>query len=283
NKEGGVFTAYDERLGQALAAQIAVAILRAQLMDHYVQKKQWEHGMDLAREIQQSLWPKAAPAVPGYDIAGWSRPADTTGGDCFDYVPLPGGRWAIVLADASGHGIGSALVIAETRALLRALSGSAESPEALLERVNSFLFADLTDGRFVTALYGVLDPDQHTFEYASAGQAPLFWYRARERRVEATGCTGLPLAVLHPTVFDPAPRVELAPGDFGVFLTDGFAEAHRPQGPLLGEERLMAALQKHAHRPARELITVLEEEVQEHLGALSAPDDLTAVVVKRVG
>lgn len=281
NKDHGVFTAYDERLAEALGAQIAVAMQRAQLMEHYVQKKQWEHGMELAREIQESLWPKTPPRLAGYDIAGWSRPADATGGDCYDFWPLSDDRLAIILADASGHGIGPCLMIAETRALLRSLSGYIEAPEALLARVNERLYADLTEGRFVTALYGKLDARRHTFEYASAGQAPLYWYRARQQRVESTGCTGVPLAVIEPTDFERAAPVELAPGDVGLFLTDGFCEAHSQRGPMFGEERLMATIVQNAHRPAREIIGALAETVHDFLGGVSAPDDLTAVVLKR--
>lgn len=282
NKRSGVFTAYDERLAEALAAQIAVAIQRAQLMEHYVQKKQWERGMELAREIQESLWPKAPPQVAGYDIAGWSRPADATGGDCYDFVPMDGQFLTVILADASGHGIGPCLVIAETRALLRSLGAYVPGARELLARVNAILYGDLTDGRFVTALYGVLDATRHTFEYASAGQAPLYWYRAATKTVESTGCTGLPLAVIHPTGFDAAPTIHFAPGDIGLFLTDGFCEAHLPRGPMFGEERLMSVITQNAHRSAREIIAAMAEAVSQFLEGASPPDDLTAIVVKRV-
>ncbi len=281
NKHSGVFTAYDERLAEALGAQIAVAIQRAQLMEHFVLKKQWEHGMDLAREIQESLWPKTPPCLAGYDIAGWSRPADATGGDCYDFLPMNDERLTVILADASGHGIGPCLVIAETRALLRSLAAYVGSGRELLKRVNALLYADLTDGRFVTALYGVLDATQHTFEYASAGQAPLYWYRAAQRRVESTGCTGLPLAVLQAAEFEKAPTIQLAPGDIGLFLTDGFCEAHLPRGPMFGEARLISTIVQNAHRPSREIIAALAESVSIFLGGASAPDDLTAIVVKR--
>src|SRR5262249_28436190 len=95
NKLDGTFTGYDETLGEALAAQVAVALQRSQLMDHYVHKKQLEKSLAIARDIQQRLLPKTIPQVPGYDIAGWSRPADETGGDCFDFIPLPDGRLAV--------------------------------------------------------------------------------------------------------------------------------------------------------------------------------------------
>src|SRR5207244_13426507 len=101
---------------------------RAQWLQTYVQKVQMENSLLIAREIQESLLPRQAPQVLGYDVAGYSRPADETGGDCYDFVSLPDGRLALTVADASGHGIGPALVICETRALLRAIPARAGQP-----------------------------------------------------------------------------------------------------------------------------------------------------------
>ncbi len=234
NKLDGVFTPYDERLAEALAAQVGVALQRATLMEHYAQKKQMEGALAIAREIQQSLLPKAAPQIPGYDIAGWSRPADQTGGDCYDFIPLKGGRLAVVVADASGHGIGAALMISETRALLRATSGQTDQVTDILDRANHWLCDDHLEGRFVTAFFGILDPGRHLLDHASAGHGPLFWYNAARREVTVTAATGLMLAVMEPLAIRPGEPVEFAPGDLGVFLTDGLVEANDPTDEQFG-------------------------------------------------
>lgn len=282
NKADGVFTRYDEHLAEALAAQAGVAIQRARLMEHYIQKKQMEQSMAIARDIQRSLLPRGSPQVPGYDIAGFSRPADETGGDCFDFTPLPGGRLAVSVADATGHGIGPALVIAECRALLRAISGSVTDVEGILSRANAWLCEDLTEGRFVTVFFGVLDPAAHVLRHASAGHGPLFWYRAADGKVASTGATGLPLGLMEPNEFTPADPVSLAPGDIGVFLTDGFLEAQNRAGDLFGEERIMSLITSHADRPAAELIERLDQAVTGFMSGGPQMDDFTAVVIKRV-
>jgi len=282
NKENGVFNAYDERLAEALAAQVAVAIQRARLMEHFVEKKQLEHSLAIAREIQQGLLPKTPPQVPGYQIAGWSQPTDQTGGDCYDFIPLSADRLALVVADATGHGIGAALMISETRALLRAISGQVEDVAAILTQANHWLCADSLEGRFVTAFFGILLPQLHRLEYGSAGHGPLIWYRASSREVRFTAATGLPLGMLEPTEFDAAPAIEFAPGDLGVLLTDGFIEAENPAGEPFGKERVARLIQENAGRSAAEIVQILDACVQEFLGGGPQMDDLTAVIIKRV-
>lgn len=281
NKVGGPFLAYDERLGEALAAQVAVALQRAQLQEHYVRKKEMERSLAIAREIQQNLFPRRMPQVLGYDLAGWSRPADETGGDCLDFLLLPDGRLAVTLADVSGHGVGPALIMAETRALLRALAPVAGTPDETLRRANTYLSDDLTSGRFVTTFFGMLDPTAHVLRFASAGHGPLLWYEAAKGEVRATDATGLPLGLMEPADVEAGEPFPMAPGDMGIFLTDGFMEAQDPGGQFFGVERLSELIVANARREACELITVLEREVTRFVAGGPQLDDLTGVIVKR--
>jgi phosphoserine phosphatase len=281
NKVGGVFTAYDQRLAEALAAQAGVALQRSRLMQHYVEKKQLESSLAIARGIQQALLPKTGPDLPGYDLDGWNEPADQTGGDCYDYIPLEDGRWALYIADASGHGIGAALVATEIRALLRAFSGRETQPAEVLVRANRCLCDDLPDGRFVTVCFGILDPVRHRFEYASGGHGPLFWYKAATGEVACTGGTGLPLGLFDPLNIEPAPAVEFAPGDIGVLLTDGIVEAEGPQNEAFGKERVIQIIRDQAGRGPADVIQALREAVRDFLAGGPQADDLTVVVLKR--
>jgi phosphoserine phosphatase len=281
NKTEGVFAAYDEHLGEALAAQIGVALQRAQLMDHYVHKKQLEKALAIARDIQQSLLPKEVPHVPGYDIAGWNQPADETGGDCYDFIPLPNQRVAITLADATGHGIGPALIVAETRALLRAVAAKAADAGDTLGQANSWLAADLTGGRFVTTFFGILDPVAHQMEYASAGHGPLFWYQAKTGQITSTDATGLPLGLMDPFENVPVPPVPFESGDMGILLTDGFIEAQDVAGKFFGADRVKALIVENAQRSAGEVVNVLKDAVAHFMQGRPPLDDLTVVIVKR--
>ena len=123
----------------------------------------------LARSIQQSFFPSTSPVVPGFDLGGASYPAEETGGDYFDYFPMPAGRIGIVVADVSGHGFGPALVMSQTRAYLQALLPLGLDVSELATRLNDFLIADGPDARFVTLFLAQLDPRDGSFVYASAG------------------------------------------------------------------------------------------------------------------
>ena len=133
----------------------------------------------LARSIQQSFFPESSPTVPGFDLGGASYAAEETGGDYYDYFQMPGGLIGIVLADVSGHGLGPALVMSQTRAYLQALLPLGLDVGELATRLNDFLFADHQEARFVTLFLAQLDPRDGSFCYASAGHR---CYVTRPRR-----------------------------------------------------------------------------------------------------
>ena len=122
NKKEGTFDSLDQERASDLGTLAGVAIQRQMLLDEYAEKQRLERDLALARNIQQKLLPKANPQIAGYQIAGWNRPADDTGGDCYDYFPVEDGRLGVLLADVTGHGIGPALIVSECRALIRALA-----------------------------------------------------------------------------------------------------------------------------------------------------------------
>jgi phosphoserine phosphatase len=141
NKLGGPFAARDEEIAGFLGTQAGVAIHRQLLLEQFAVKQRLERDLNIARDIQRGLLPRDPPVVPGFDIAGWNRPADETGGDYFDFMPVDGGGLAITIADATGHGIGPALVVSETRALFRAIEGDPRDLSAARKDIGVFLMA----------------------------------------------------------------------------------------------------------------------------------------------
>lgn len=278
NKRDGAFTPEDEELARTLAAQAGVALHRQALLDEYAQKQRMARDLELARQIQQALFPKTNPVVAGYEIAGWNRSADETGGDCYDFISLAEGRQALLLADATGHGIGAALVIAQCRSLLRALLSMTDDLARIAARVNEILSEDLTDDRFVTAFVGLLDPRRHRLDYLSAGQGPLLFVHAGG--VEERRATGLPLAVVADMPFD-VEAFEFAPGDTVALLTDGFFETTNSAGEQYGVERVAQVLRARAGLPLDALIRDLNDDISRFSGNAPPADDLTAVFVRR--
>lgn len=280
NKSGGAFTAADEDLARVLSAQAGVALHRHALLEQYAEKQRMARDLELARKIQQALFPKSCPAVAGYEIAGWNCPADETGGDCYDFIPLANGHHALLLADATGHGIGAALVIAQFRSLIRAMLSVTEDLAAVAARVNQILCHDLMGDRFVTAFVGVLDPQQHRLDYVSAGQGPLLLVAPATS--ESRGANALPLAVLDDSVFEVG-RFDLCPGATVVLLTDGFYETSDPGGEQFGEERVTDLVRRHANTPLDQLIGDLHAEVRRFSNDSPQADDLTAILIRRQG
>jgi sigma-B regulation protein RsbU (phosphoserine phosphatase) len=281
NKKSGSFRDYDIDLAETLAAQAGVAIQRANLIRHYVEKQKMQRALEIARDIQRGLLPKAMPVIPGFDLAAFSQPADETGGDIFDFLPMDDQRLGIMVADATGHGIGPALVIAETRAMLRALSGQAADVSAMLATVNDLLAADLGDGRFVTCFLGVLDAARSRLSFASAGHGPMLLYDRQADQFTQQVATAIPLGTFDGVAFDRTVNWDLHPGDVAAIFTDGLFEAMDANQEQFGIERVMDLLRCCCDMPAREMLETLRMTVMSHTGVLPQADDITAVVIRR--
>lgn len=279
NKAGRPFDAEDEELARVLGAQAGVALHRHALLEEFAEKQRMQRDLQIARTIQQAQFPRRNPEAPGYEIAGWNRPADETGGDCFDFIPLLDGRLAIFLADATGHGIGAALVIAQCRSLVRALLTVTDDIPVIATRVNQILSQDLSDDRFVTAFLGILDPLRHRLQYVSGGQGPLLFLTGS--KLERRCAADLPFAVDGDVNYSGLETFQFEPGALAALLTDGFYESQNPAGDLYGEERIVRFLQAAGRTPLTAAIDALHGDIQQFRAGRAQGDDLTAVLIRR--
>ncbi len=245
-----------------------------------------EQDLEVARSIQQALLPRIAPEIEGFEIAGWNRPADQTGGDYYDWQKMPDGNWIVTLADVSGHGIGPAMVTAACRAYVRASSAHLRDLGPLTSRVNGLLAEDLPSGRFVTMASVVISPKRDSVSLLSAGHGPIVMYAGGSGELRDIMASDMPLAVLADGEFGPALTVDMKPGDVLALATDGFVEwARHDNGKReqFGTERLRQSLRKNAHLPATAIIDAITAEVEAFAGGERQQDDLTMVVIRRVG
>jgi serine phosphatase RsbU (regulator of sigma subunit) len=266
----------------AVAGEIRKHVLASlQEIETHRQLDRVRQDLDTARSIQEGLFPDAPPATAQFDIAGWNRPADETGGDYFDWQELPDGKLAISLADVSGHGLGPALLMAVCRAYARATTPGVANGAELLARLNQLLAADVPEGRFATYVIARLDPVTSRMELASAGHGPLFLYRARTDDFHPLRAQGLPLGMFPVARYTTPVEVEMAPGDLLLLVTDGFFEWINAQGEQYGAARIESEIRAGRDLPAAELIARLYQSVLEFAAGTTQADDLTAVVVKR--
>jgi len=282
NKREGNFEAWHEALARTFSAQAGVAVQRQFLFDEIATKRRIEHNLAIARRIQQGLLPKRSPALEGFDIAGWNLPADETGGDFFDFQELSAGNLAITLADVADHGIGPALLAAECRALVRASWSHSGELDRIVSLVNQLLAADMPDGGFVTAFFGLLQGSGNRLSYVSAGQGPILYFQRASGSVRELSTQGVPLGLDPDFRYELPCAVTFSPGDLVVLLTDGFFEWSDAEGRQFGTERLRKLICLHHGLAAVDLIQTLYRAVLGFAGDSPQRDDLTAVVIKKL-
>ena len=283
------FDAADEALARALASQAAVAIRRAKLMLAERRKQKLERDIDLARDIQQSSFPQVVPQMPGYDIAAGSIPSEETGGDTYDLLDWSAfsdkrSGLLFVLADATGHGVGPALSVAQFRGMFRMGARLGADVKTISHLADAQMEADLPLGRFVTACFAHLDPPTGLLTYDSAGQAPLVIVRAGGpgSRVEEIPANGVPAGVAPEIENEPVDPLELHPGDTFLLLSDGYYEAPSPQGKYLGLEPIALCVQQNPTMSAADLLAEINRMTEAFACSSIVPDDRTAIVIRRL-
>jgi sigma-B regulation protein RsbU (phosphoserine phosphatase) len=241
-----------------------------------------ESTLLLARSVQQRLFPSGPPLVPGLDIHGATFVADVTGGDYYDFIPLPSDRLGILVADVSGHGVDSALLMAETRAVLRATAHTTGEPSEILSVVNRVLHADTEAHRFATLLLVSLHLPSLTVAYSSAGHTPGYLLDSGGAVKSELTATGVPLGLFADSVYETRSGLPLETGDTLVLLTDGVTDCGRPEEELFGAERTLESLRSCLGARSSDVVEGLYRAVQAFENGGPQRDDVTTVVVRRL-
>lgn len=281
NKVQGTFNGRDERVAEVLGSQCAVALQRARLMEEYLKKQKLEHDLALAREIQFELLPDRMPDIKGYDLAGWNEPADHTGGDIFDAISLDHEKVLIILADASGHGIGPALSVTQFRAMIRMAFRLDVDLFNLHSHMNNQLVEDLTAERFITAFVGLLDASGNRISYHACGQAPLLHYYSSSGEVDVLHASALPFGIMPDIPLDDPGPIIMEKGDIFALISDGIFEQTSESGEQFGVERAIGVIRDNSTMCMGDLIDTIHRKVAGHAGTSSHDDDMTIVLVKR--
>ncbi|MEM0983747.1 MAG: PP2C family protein-serine/threonine phosphatase [Planctomycetota bacterium] len=240
-----------------------------------------DRDLRAASLIQQSLMPKTAPDLPGYEVYGWNRPADETGGDYYDWVPLEDGRLAVCIADVTGHGLGPAMVTCFCRAYARSALRVESRVASAVHRLNEELVSDLSSGKFVTFATAVVGAGDDHIVTLSAGHGPILIYRAATRTIDSFNADGVPLGITpwHEELDAVSHRLE--PGDALILITDGFFEWADTSGRQWGTQKLKDSITRHGDKPIDQFIPAVLAELESYAKGVPQPDDLTAVVVRR--
>jgi PAS domain S-box-containing protein len=284
----GVVEFFSREMGEPdtalLDALTSITTQISQFMERQRVEQDWharQREFALAREIQQGLLPREAPAVPGLTMAGISYPAQETGGDYYDFFFLADGALAVAVGDASGHGIGPALLMTNTRAYLRALALTHSDLGQVLALINRRLSEDMAEDRFVTLLLARLDPGGRKLTHSSAGHWPGFVLDYRGWLKATLDSTGTVLGFDPQAEFPAGSEVSLELGDVVLLCTDGLKEARakRAENEEFGKERILDVVRSHRHESASRIVQALCEAVHDFAGPEQL-DDMTAVAIK---
>jgi sigma-B regulation protein RsbU (phosphoserine phosphatase) len=262
-----------------LIAASRVTALHQQITE---QQRELNNEVAMAAGIQRGLLPGAPPAVPGAAVSGRCLPAANVGGDYYDLLLHDDGDLTLLIADVAGHSIGSALLMAMARSVLRREAQHGAGPAEILDATNRAMFGDLvTAGLFITIFCARYSPSDGSLAYANAGHNPPLALRVGGV-VDELDADGAAVGFLPDVEFEQLTTV-LAPGEALLLYTDGVVEAPDRQGEQFGEERLvtLAARSEGARTGPQDFVQQLVASVRDHTEGVPPHDDVTLVVLRR--
>jgi len=249
------------------------------LIEEQRRRQRLENELSIAREVQEQLFPRSLPSVPGLELAAICRPARTVSGDYYDFVSLGPSRLAIALADISGKGISAALLMASLQAALRSQAEIAghSDPAELVARLNAGMFKNTSDDRYATFFYGVYDAEAKTLTYTNAGHlAPFFVTNGNVQRLEEGGTV---VGLFEEYVYEQR-TLQVEPGSVLVAFSDGLTEPENAFGEEFGMRRLQDEIMRQGNTSAQRMAEDLIAASEQWAGAAEQADDITVVVAR---
>ena len=279
------YTPNDLRLLKSVAAQTGLALENSRLTEaiarEAAQKERLNRELEIAREVQERLFPQELPPTEGLDYIGACRPALGVGGDYYDFLELPEGKFGIAIGDVSGKGIGASLMMASLQASLRGQAIHCGSNLAeLMKHVNTLVYEASTSNRYATFFYAQLDTGTRQMIYVNAGHNPPFLLKKSGEvlRLEEGGA----VVGMLPSMFVNYTQGEitLEAGDMLVGYTDGISEAMNPAEEEWGEDAMLAELKNVYEQPSEEILNYIIACADRFANGAKQHDDMTMIIVK---
>lgn len=282
------YTGTDVRLLKSVAAQTGLALENADLMreiaTEIAQRERMTREVEIAREVQERLFPQKLPAIAGLDYAGHCRPALGVGGDYYDFLALPQGHLGVAIGDVSGKGIAAALMMASLQASLRGEATRApENLAAAVGNVNRLVYEASSDNRYATFFYGQYDPKTRQFDYVNAGHNPplLFHCAGGKWTVTRLDVGGVVVGLLESYPYQQG-RIAMSAGDVLVAYTDGISEAMNKADEEWGEERMIQVIEACKGLAASAILERILSAAAAFAAGAEQHDDMTLVIMRAV-
>jgi sigma-B regulation protein RsbU (phosphoserine phosphatase) len=282
NKREGAFDEADERYLDALSMHASLALENARLHASALEKERQDREIRLVQEVQRAYQPEQSTlAVEGLEVAGLNVLCEDASGDYYDFIPIENGRYAIVIGDVSGHGLKSALIMAQARAFLRAYASTVSPLSSVLDRLDASLCHDMAAGRFMCLFVALVDPTGGALRWSNAGHPPPLLRRAGTGAIEELEPTGRVLGVLPDPSHREGEARTLEAGDVMLLYTDGATEACAPDGAMFGEERLRDLVAAAGDLCPNDLLGSVRDALRAWTGGDTLDDDLTLVALRK--
>ncbi len=268
----GMFNVLNEKLRRGLSAEWNA--MRKEIAQ--------QESMRMAAEVQQSLLPDKEIDHPKLATAGYCQPADSVGGDYYDYIHLPDARFAIFLSDVMGHGYHSAMLTAMTKSGLHTQISFDSSVAAVMKAINRIAEHHIQTFMYLTCCCVVIDTTKQKLEFVNAGHPPMFLYRAATNEILELESQFTPLGLL-PTPEDMiynAEEIPWNPDDILVLYSDGITEAENPEEEMYGADRFKDILLDSAGLSPSEIKQKILCDLEMYRSGNGPEDDVTLVVVK---
>jgi phosphoserine phosphatase RsbU/P len=280
------YSGTDVRLLKSVAAQTGLALENARLMsaiaDEVAQRERLNREVEIAREVQERLFPQTLPPIAGIEYAGACRPALGVGGDYYDFLALPGGQLGIAIGDVSGKGIAAALMMASLQASLRGEATRApENLAALMSNVNRLVYEASSSNRYATFFYGQYNPATRQLAYVNAGHNPpmLFHKSNGEWQISRLETGGTVVGLLESFPYEQG-NLKIEPGDVFIAFTDGISEAMNGADEEWGEKALIETVKSCDGLNSSEAITRIMQAADKFVAGAKQHDDMTLVVLR---
>jgi|AntRauTorckE6833_2_1112554.scaffolds.fasta_scaffold00066_28 sigma-B regulation protein RsbU (phosphoserine phosphatase) len=267
---------------QTLANQAAIAIENAKLQEERLEKELMHKELEVARTIQSGFWPKEVPNIPNYRVAGCSKPAKSVGGDYYDYIPIPNtSRWGFTVADVTGKGVPASLLMATMRASLRSHVENNNNVSDSINRVNKLIFEDSPIDKFITAVYGELDTENHVFNYVNAGHNNPYLLNVHQNKLTQLEVGGVMLGIMDPVDFT-GDSITMEAGEKLILFSDGIPEARNTEGDFFTDEAFEEWLLDHKSLTPSQMMMNLLKTIDNFSKGQAQSDDITIIIIERV-
>jgi sigma-B regulation protein RsbU (phosphoserine phosphatase) len=280
---GKVYSQEDINLLATVAGQAAISIDNARLHKSEIQQERVKEELEMARKIQQGLFPKENPRIPGLDISGISIPASSVGGDYYDFIQLEHQKILAVVADVAGKGMSAALYMSKIQGMVQLAAHMYDTPKAMLTNINRRIFEGLDRKSFITMILALFDLEEGEVRICRAGHnKALIGVNGEIRSLEGGGIgLGLERGPVFENTIEEV-RMKIKPNNLFLFYTDGITESMNDKKQQLGEEAVVELLKRNQDFSAKEIQLAILEKVNNFRGSAEQHDDVTMVVVKSI-